>query len=488
MPTNLPVHIHGLFGVPPDRGRLDHTHGNPGWPTRWNSFMLEKCVARAWVELLCQRNDKSWHEEGSEFWPKPNLDPVESVQPWCQLDDFVIDIIILENRVVWNVSEMCCVGFEEGYFAREDGEAAKYGTALTQYEVPVVFLKEEMFTKVQERANLLGKAFKLVEPQTIRRFFRTKKMAQVSAHISSLVLEFCLLDCIKGQLEGSTRSELYSEFEGIQLWPTILGTLSTCDMDLLLPRDESEMQLFAASRASTTLDLSRLSPLVLETLLKDIHHLTALMRFRTLDDLAADWPTLYPVAVDDGTCPGWIKRPCELDYLVGRIWTWISERFQDGQQIVTKLTERLWLIPLNEGRLRPYKADSTSDPVLIVEPRDPLFDFLKVATSHYPARVPPLLDTSMLSPDVVRFLRNNEEVRKDSKCTSVHNIDLFAQWLAGANEMLSAAADEDKQALLGHLENLTRIPDPSEGLSQVLRMQLRRLPIYTKVSCHPPFK
>lgn len=488
MPTNLPVHIHGLFCVTPDRGRLDHTHGNSEWPTRWNSFMLEKCVARAWVKLLTRRSSQSWNAEGFEFWPKPNFDPLESVQPWYRLDNDVVDMIIHQNRAVWNVTNKCCVGIDEGYFARQDEDATKYGPALIQYNVPAVFLTEAMFKKMQQRANLLNKAVKLVEPKTVRRFFRTKQLPQVSDDVSSLALEFCLLDCIKSPLEDNARSELYCGFEGIQLWPTISGTLSTCDVDLLLPRDQSEAQLFAASRASITLDLSRLTPVVLKTLLKDIHHLTAVMRFRSLGDLAADWPILYPVAADDDTGLGWLKRPSELDYLLRSIWTWISERIREGQRMGIEITNRLWLIPLNGGRLRQYKADPETVPVLLIEQQDPLFNFLSAAVSHNPASGPPLTDTGILSALAVRLLRNNKDIRKDSKCTSVNDLDYFVHWLVGANKLLSAAGDDDKQALLDHLGKLTRNFDSSEGLSQTLRKQMRRLPLYSKVSCHPPFK
>ena len=91
MSTNLPVHIHGLFSIAPDRGRLSFTRGPNDVPTQWNTFMFTRCVALAWLKLLIHRNTASFREEGFDFWPRANFSPVEM---WDRLDDQVIDYAI----------------------------------------------------------------------------------------------------------------------------------------------------------------------------------------------------------------------------------------------------------------------------------------------------------------------------------------------------------------------------------------------------------
>ena len=59
MSTNLPLNVHGLFSIAPDRGRLSFTRGANDLPTRWNSFMFTHCIARAWLQLLEHRSTSS---------------------------------------------------------------------------------------------------------------------------------------------------------------------------------------------------------------------------------------------------------------------------------------------------------------------------------------------------------------------------------------------------------------------------------------------
>jgi len=432
----------------------------------------------------------SWRREMYKFWPKPNFIPIESVALWDQMDDSVIDRVINCNLEVWNASNRRCVDIDSGLFASKDDDAARYGSALAQYNVPAVFLEALLFRKVQDRAKLLSKEFKILKPKTIRRFLRWEKLPQVSDDVVSSVLEFCLLDAIKSQLEGSSRSELYDDLEGIQLWPTVGGTFSISNntVDLLLPRNDSEMQLFAPSRASTTLNSSKLSPLVRKMLLRDIENLTVVMRFRGLGDLATDWPMMHSIALPDGPLPDCVHRVSHLDTTLANIWAWISERVKERQRMVPALLGDLWLVPLSDGRIRRYASSLGSIPVLVIEPHDPLFGFLSGATSQSAAVAPPLLDTGLLPAEAVGLFRSNKEIHRATNCTCVNEPDSFVNWLVAGKSMLSAASNQDKENLLSHLETITRDSKFMGDVSSTLTTQIRRLPIYRKIECHPPFK
>lgn len=489
MATSLPVHIHGLFCISPDRGRLDFTRGSNDLPTKWNSFLFTRCVALAWVKLLVYRNNVSWRREMFGFWPRPNFVPVESVALWEELDDHVIDNAINLKRVVWNSSDGRCVDIEDGFFAIKDAEATKYRKALAQVRISAVYLDEALFRKVQQRAKLLGKTQKILGPGTVRQFLRWQKLPTLSERDASLVLEFCLLDAIKSQSEDSSRSGLYDDFQGIELWPTINGALSISNnVDLLLPRDNAEMQLFAQARAKNTLDLFKVSPPVQKLLFKDINHLASVMRYRRLGDLNVDWPVMYPMEPLHGVSPEFAPRPSDLDNTLGSIWVWISERIREGQRIDPSLSGELWLIPVSSGRIRRYKAYEESVPVLILEQNDTLFKILRAATSQDPAKSPPVLNIETLSAGAVGLLRNDKDIRTNTNCTCVDYADTFVDWLVAGKQMLLATSDQDKAALLGHLEFLTRESKLPGGLSTTLLTQTRRLPLYSKISCWHPFK
>lgn len=75
----------------------------------------------------------------------------------------------------------------------------------------------------------------------------------------------------------------------------------------MLPRDDAEMQLFSRSRDTKTLDISKMSPTVRKSLLSDIGNLAAVMKFRGLEDLAIDWPVMYPMVPRPENSRGWTK-------------------------------------------------------------------------------------------------------------------------------------------------------------------------------------
>lgn len=86
------------------------------------------------------------------------------------------------------------------------------------------------------------------------------------------------------------------------------------------------------------------------------------------------------------------------------------------------------------------------------------------------------------------MLRNNKELRVDTRCTSVEQPDTFVDWLVAGISMLSTASDSNKKSLLSHLETITKESKLPGGLSSTLVAQMRRLPIYSKIICLPPFK
>ena len=486
MPTNLPVHIHGLFSIAPDRGRLSFVRGADDPPTKWNTFMFTHCASLAWLKLLVHRSAISWREELFAFWPRTNFSPVEM---WDKLDDAIIDSIIGSNLKIWNTFNGCCVDLEHGLFAIENSEAMTYRPALTEAHVPIAYLDELMFRKTEQRANLLSKKFRKLESSSVRHILRSQGVPFLSHENASLVLEFCLLDAIKSDLEGSLRSTLYSDLQDISLWPTVSGTRSApVKSGLLLPRNTAEMQLFMKSRSGKTLELSHLSPTVQKILHKDIENLKSIVQFRGLEDLAEDWPVMYPIPITPGRSEPWVSRPAEHDDMLHKIWSWICERVHEGQPMTSALLNKLYLIPINFCRIRRYRLDSESRPVLVIEPGEFLFKPLVNLVSQEPRTAPPLLDIEVLTSGAVDLLRNNKDLCCYVSCTNVDHAEAFAGWLAAAKPLLSQASEDVKRNLLDHLEKITKGSNLPTGMSSVLVAYLRALPLYSKTSWPPPYE
>lgn len=490
MPTNLPVHIHGLFCMAPDRGRLEPTRGPDDPHTKWNRFMFSSCIALAWIKLLAHRSSVSWNKEMFAFWPRPNFVSVEKVQLWDQLDDNVIDLAINSNHKVWNASNGRCVSLDHGFFGIKGGDYTEFGPALAQVDVPAVYLEDPLFRKLQQRAKLLRKGYKLLEPSTVRCFLRSRTIPNIPEVQASVILEFCLLDAIKSGTNEKINSTVYEELQNIALWPTVGGAFSISkNKDLLLPRNEVEMQLFAKSRAANTLEISKLSNTVRHLLLRDVENIGRFMRFRSLDDLIIDWPVIYEIPQGlSRSSVGSIQRPSGSDALIWNLWAWIVERFQEGQRLSPASSKVLWLIPTNDGRIRSCTPSSESPPVLIIVQNDPLYDFIMRATTRTPKQAPRVLCSSILPTEAVELFRSDRELRMTTRCTCISDTNGFVDWLVAGRDMLSAASDGDKEALLNHLESSTRYLALQEGLPLKLRTLLRHLPLYSKRSCSPPFK
>lgn len=487
--TNQPVHIHGLFSITPDRGRLSSSGQSPGYEdltTKWNSFMFAKCVSTAWASLLAHRSDVSWREEKFALWPRAEFAHSEL---WDQLDDGVIDIVIKFNLKVWNASNGCCVDVDHGFFATNDAEAKKYGPALAAALLPAVYLEDSLLKKLEQRMKILDRNVTFLTPVTVRQFFRQHGLPALSSEVHSVILEFFLLDGLKSGLEKEQRDRLYDDLHGIQMWPTVSGNLSSSDRaDLMLPRDDAEMQLFSNSRATTTLDISKMSSTVRKLLLNDIENLAVVMRFRRLEDLALDWPVMYLMVPRPENSRGWAKRAFGLDSVLHEIWAWITERVQEGQRIDLELSRDLWLVPMNDFRIRRFAPKCLKTPLLVIEKEDPLFGFLVAITEQDPLKMPPLLDTDLLPEEARRLLRKKGPIKIDTQCTCIHDPETFVNWLAAGKNSLAKASDDEKMMLLNHLETLTRDSIFPTGLSPTLMSQMRELPLYSKISCSPPFE
>ena len=487
--TNHPVHLHGLFSITPDRGRLTSSGQLPGsedFASKWNDFLFTSCIASAWADLLLHRSSVSWQEERFSLWPTMTK---LSIDQWNRLDDVLIDVVIKKKLPVWPTTKKC-VSINQGFFSLANPELDKYSSALTEVQVPAIDLDQPMFDKLQQRYP--GSAqIKWMTPKTVREFLRyesVSKLPNMPRLLSKLLLEYCLLD-LQQVSNIHSRNTVYAQLEGIALWPTLDGQLSAYgEVELLLPRDVMEMKLFANARKARTLDINDLTSQTLALLSKDVHSLSARFRHRKLVDLSEEWPVIYPfIEPSDQTKPWKIRSKGHGETVIGDMWTWICTRWKEEGQLPPQL-DGLWLIPINNLRLRRYAPGQESQRMLIVTKGEPLFQFLNGLVSRDPNTAPPILDTKVLPAAAAKLLQKHAKSVQKLRGACVDHLETLLPWLIACKSLLSIAADEQKRALLQHIEALTRNKSLKPTDQCDIASQLRSLPIFSKLTSTPPFK
>lgn len=481
--TNHPVHIHGLWSITPDRSRLSSSGQSKGFEdeaTNWNKFMFQKCTSSSWANLLHHRNQFSWKEEGFRLWPHITFSPIDF---WSRLDDWVIDKAISEKLSVWNTSTNC-VSMDQAFFFRADDESHIYASAMDQITLPAVYLSQDILRKAQQQAQVLSVSLRVASPTVIRQFLHTNKYV-IKPDISSLVLEYCLLDSLKGRIKPGSKSNFYSSLKGVPIWPTLSGNL-TDSGDLLLPRNSDEMNLFTKARTQKTINISKLEPRVLGLLWKDIAHLSTLMRFRTLSDLQVDWQIIYPLKNNSQYSDFFRERPCESDEILGKIWRWIYTTKLPNEHLPSTL-QRLWLIPINSFRLRHYLPGDESPLMLIEDKRGPFYQSMADDFSRKDANTPAILDSKALPQEAVAFFRAQANMVPEFRGACQKNFSPLVSWLAANSELIRTATDQQKSTILKDLESLSK-KSGFAAINPVNQENLRALPLYSRVLSKSPYE
>lgn len=483
--TNHPVHIHGLWSITPDRSRLSSSGQSEGYEdeaTRWNQFMFQHCASSSWADILLHRNHHSWKEEIFRLWPHITFFPVDF---WSRLDDWIIDKIISRKLPVWNTST-ACVSVDRALIFQASDENNLYASAFAQISLPAVYLSTGLLDKTQQRARISSQPLIIGSPPAIRNFLQMNRFV-IKPDMPPLVLKYCLLDLLNGNAKQGSKSILYSSLKGIPIWPTLSGNLVDCG-DLLLPRNHDEMKLFANSRSWKTIDISRLEPDVLRLVWEDIAHLSGLMRFRTLPDLQIDWQDLYPLSGVSRISGFFVKRPAASDEILGKMWRWICAIRQPNEQLSSSL-EDLWLIPLNNLRLRQYFPWEKSPLMLIADKRrEPFYQTMVDNSSEEDAYAPCILDSKVLPEETIGLFRTQARSVAKFRGACQTQFSPLVTWLATSGELLRTASDEQKAIILEDLESLARNSRSIAGIASANRENLRSLPLYSRVVSESPYK
>lgn len=483
--TNHPAHIHGLWAITPDRSRLSSSGQSPGYEdeaTRWNKFMFKTCVSLSWAKLLLHRSHTSWNEERFSLWPQVTFSPVDF---WGRLDNWVIDTIIRQKLPVWNANEKC-VDISQAHLFLQGPINEKYASAIASVMPSAVFLQEALLQKAIERSNDLQMPKQVASSSTVRHFLR-QNIPAFQADTAPLLLEYCLLDALESEAQGSSRSTIYEEFQGIPFWPNMDGGFSAAG-HLLLPRDEDEMDLFKAARRTDTIDIKRIASPLLNFVRSDIDYMSAVMRHRTVSDLGTDWPLIYPISQEHASSASLLNRDSAHETTLQNIWHWISMRFiVEGAEFPLSCYE-LWILPVNNSRVRKFASHDKSPLMLVGNRADSLYQLMREIGHGAHAQAPPILDVNALSANSLKFLYKQCIKTPNFRGAALGDFKNFVAWLAESKETLAAASEQQKKSVLQHLGSLAMKPNFSWHSDTLVGENLKMLPIFNRIECFAPFE
>ena len=495
--TGHPVHIHGLFSITPDRGRLSSSGQTPGQEdheVKWNNFMFEHCVAEAWSALLHKRSNESWKEELFCLWPRVEESPTEV---WTKLDEFLIRKILSKDLPVWNTAQDC-VSASEGLFTSSNSEAAvNYAQSLEGIQLPAVRLGLSFLSKVQKISGQIDKPIQQITPETVRSYLRDN-ISAIRDNVSTLVLEYCLLDIMNTNAADHVRQSVYESLKPLPLWPTIEGRLEDLTHStLMLPRDTEELSLFEPCRAASTIDTRKLSKLVKSLVENDMASgLISSMRKRSITDLGIDWPRIYGLS-DEQASSYELSQPrlAARDDTLGRVWTWIESRYQE-EHILPDVLGELWLLPIKGGHIRRCMPGPESRPVLVVNGSDQLCQLLELdgPQSQEHLEAAQVLDYHAINPATTIFIREQAPRRATFSAASADDAASLVHWLAANVPLVTQLLKSNKVALLEIFRRLIaekwgyHAKDIDRTTSDRVACQLRKLPIFTRLQAKPPYK
>ena len=482
--TNHPAHIHGLWAITPDRSRLSSSGQSPGYQdeaTRWNHFMFQTCVSMSWAKLLLHRSHNSWNRERFSLWPQVTSSPVDL---WGRLDDWVIDTVISRQLPVWNANEKC-VDITSAHLFLDGPVNEKYTSAIANVMPSAVFLGEALLKKVIGRSKVLQMPKQVATSSAVRLFLRQAGLV-FQAHTAPLLLEYCLLDALKSELQGSSRSTLYDGFHGISFWPNVDGGYSTAG-DLLLPRDEDEMDLFKAARRTETIDIKRIAPPLLNLFRNDISYISAIMRLRRVPDLVIDWPLIYPISQEHASSASLLTRNSAYEMTLRNIWDWIFKRCDLENAEFPSACDELWILPVNNSRVRKFAPGGKSSLMLVATRKNSLYQLMLEIGRGAHAEAPSIVDIDALSSDALKFLQK-ECITPRLQGVLLGDFGQFVSWLAASREIIAAASEQQKHSVLQHLGSLAMRQNSSLRSDALVRDNLMKLPLFNRIECSAPFE
>ena len=248
------------------------------------------------------------------------------------------------------------------------------------------------------------------------------------------------------------------------------------------------MDLFKEARKTETLDIKRVAPPLLQLFWNDVGHMPAIMRLRTISDLSTDWPLMYPVSQKHVDSALLLGRNGPLEMTLKNVWEWIFQRNRQDNENLPSTCYGLWILPVNNFRIRKLAPRGRSPLMLVASKPDPLYRLIVEMARGARAEAPPILDIEALPADALKFLRKQLIEVPMFQGASLNDFGSFVSWLAASGDLVAAANERQKISVLQRLEILAKKSNLSIQTDTSIRSNLKKLALFSKVQCSAPFE
>lgn len=461
IPTHQPVHIHGLFSISPDRGKLYQLDRNnqDQTPAKWNDWLLQGPVPAAWVKLLCYLARSYPRHAAFERWPK-STDGGRG--PLGDMTKNLMRIIENECLAVWPTAV--------GYVTAKEGlldtgnESAELREALREAKIPILYVPR----RLQKRTAKLFKD-RVLCPESLCSFLKqgNSQINLWSDQTKRKTLEYLI------------SKPGFIDYGGLDLFPFRDGVYRPIGEDsVFVHRDEFEESLFC-HEDSRNLDLNKLSVVAQSVLRRGCEDFTVhpSIRYRSASSLR-DY-CMHTIFEDLPPDQDMVELSEEPTAFVSKVWTWILMHRVD---IFDNAMSGLWLLPLSNGCYRNIIPRNPSRQVYFA-PVGETGELMWTLDARSSARPLPLLRAGPagsphgLLPVVTKELATMPRMF----ITDASSAASFLQWLHQTLPLVSDVADEEKSMIVTVVASrLPEVQTPSER--EVAIQALRSLQIFQKIT------
>jgi len=447
IPTNQPVHIHGLFSLSPDRARIHISRDSSvqdQLPAQWNEWLFAGPIPMAWVNMLLHIAKRDPERAAFAKWPLAVANPNDVLHGMTQR---VLQILQDKSCQVW-YTDLGYTSSNLGLLANGD-ESPSLRNALRDVGTPMIYLPDTLLSIVHS-SNLVER---LSPTSLCGRLERSgHQVRELIEDAKQALLEYILSD------------PSFRTYGAIELFPFEDRTQKSIDRCVaFVHRDEGEHALFGRDLHQNT-SLEKLSKNTIHTLRNGLlrSFLHSSLRQRSSYDLKSYCLSTYFKDFDANQDFACLDKDAEA--FVSKVWDWIVARGYSPSEIDLSC---LWLVPLSNGQYRKLKPQNPLSGTIYAPPGE-IGDFLrKIVTIHAVSNKPVVFADSLSS----RALKIFMDAFVNDPSLLVKNggvLEDFMLWLNNIHQVVERASNNDKihlqELLVSHRHLCQDIPAISSAL------------------------
>jgi sacsin len=417
----LPVHIHGLFSISPDRSRLhglDDKGVQDDRPESWNRFLFGQMIPSAWAKLLVNVCRTRQNQDLFHLWPTKSSG---AHQWWYGLSRAVIDKISGNNDPVWFTGL--------GYVPLKDGLLASEATNIQQKAA----FQEAGLRVIYLTGHLLEEAHETPGSRTLRprTLYEGIREVNIVEHLSSQT-KLVLLEYLQHEIP-------LKDLAALEIFPFKDGTLRPLTLPPnFLHRDIFEKKLFTR-QSESTIDTERVS----EATSRWLHTITqeddTLVRYRTPADLCDYFLNHVANGSSDVITYGEEERSIVIEVL-----QWIMRHCQGNSP--PQALGQLWLVPLRNHAFRKLIPLDVSNSATWFDSGNGKELAMRIAAVD-PSNAPKIIADEALSDEAVRCLRLFAEKEPSLRLEDGNKLEGFLNFLKKGQILLQNAAEDVKDSV-----------------------------------------